>query len=285
MPDDPKPTPIRDDLPPGGFHLRDAYEHFCDPKLWRQYEMARAAAPRGRFVISPGVDADQDAVCLAARNRGLKAKLQRCWKALNADFWDRVKTGGIVGIGHLDSPNQPKQKIPPDEWQWLLTRGKDGATFKGEGRCWYRVEFHWAALAPTAMSETGATARTEAVPLRKRTGRPLLETEHARDVMRACVEADEIDFTKPQARAIEIVKCRCDVSPETARKVVKPYFDTWRAIAAHVKAGEIDPAEAGPATAATVRSHLTHLVDDPRKAILNDEIILKMVARFATRRP
>lgn len=415
MPDDQysKPPPIRSDRPPGGFLLRDAYEQFCDPEIWRQFVEARAAAPRR-----------------PERGSVVGADLKRCRNAVYADFWNRVETGEVAGFGHLGSLDRPARKIPLGEWLWLGKNPiENGRTFEGAGGRWHRVTFHLAAVlrdaesallakrvaagaedgwttpngwalagrpklfqvaldnwspslpwtpeakinnerydkatdrlrqdfladcrsgkirvegyavgadetssifreykpippeviaeyldqiwfgqeiepyiipkdsdlrialrvslvagAPRAMSAQARAGLPEtiapaaAVQANAPVGRPPRESAQAAAYVMACVEAGEIDFDAPQARAIKLVRRGCDVGKEIARRAVKPYFDTWKVIKPLADAGKMDMAD--PAAVAAVRVELARLADDQVKAFPTDEIIQITLTRYASR--
>ncbi len=134
-----------DDRPPEGLTFWEAVREFSDPELLAAHDRAHDADRRlsvgGMHIGKIGGGG------VSRFTREYNAKKQAYRRSLNAvlgDFWDLVKTtGAVTAIGCCDSVDEPKREIPRAEWRWLPDRpGKDGATFEGNGRTWYRVLFH-----------------------------------------------------------------------------------------------------------------------------------------------
>ena len=131
-----------DDRPPGGLPWHKAVRKFADPELLAAHDRAYYASGRrpGRNLRIHTVSQEG----IENWPKSLDQDYDKARKALYEHFLGLIKpTGEVISFGHPGSVGEPAKEIPPGEWRWLPTAPcADGATFKGHGRTWYRVEFY-----------------------------------------------------------------------------------------------------------------------------------------------
>ncbi len=130
-----------DDRPPDGLIFKKAKSQLVSEKTrerWRaggnRINWNRRVRYHSSF-IGPGNPEDR------LHATGV-SKFKAAERAVVREFWGLVTAGDLVAIGHPGSPDKHAEIIPPGEWQWLAKGSKDGSTFEGGGRTWYRVLFY-----------------------------------------------------------------------------------------------------------------------------------------------
>ena len=158
-----------DDRPPDGLIYKKAISQLVSEKTRERWRAAGDRINWNRRVrfhssfIGPGNPEDR------LHATGV-SKFRAAERAMVREFWGLVTAGALVAIGHPGSSDKHAEIMPPGEWRWLAINSKDGSTFEGGGRTWYRVLFYrrenvegWRPKKALAAARRGRPTRKEEI--------------------------------------------------------------------------------------------------------------------------